>query len=91
MPPYRAPTKDMRAIGAKLAPTRHTSSGLRLMQVIVTASSAGPPKTVTIKLHAAGAEITGIRYFDSYTPGTLPETVWALANGSDVQVLGRLA
>ncbi|MGH9251576.1 MAG: hypothetical protein ACRD0W_18950 [Acidimicrobiales bacterium] len=62
----------------------------RLRQAAVVSAQAGPPRSLT--MHLAGdttTDITGVRFLDSYTP-VAADTVWALQNGSDFLVIGRL-
>jgi hypothetical protein len=63
---------------------------VRLRQGIVTATAAGQPATVTVKLGGSTTTISGIRYLSSYT-ATTNDTVWILQAGADLLVLGKLS
>jgi len=69
--------------------SRNHPSRTKLRQFKVTATSAGPPPTVTID--DRGEAIPGNRYLSSYSP-TVNDTVWALIDAdSDIIILGKLA
>lgn len=61
-----------------------------LKQAEVTATTAGPPATITIQISGDTTEISGIRYLASYTPST-SDIVFCLINKNDILVLGDLA
>lgn len=63
--------------------------GPQLRQGVVTATATGPNR-VTIKLGGSTVAIAGVRYLASYSP-TVNDTVFVLANGVDLLVLGKLA
>lgn len=61
---------------------------LQLRQAKVVSADATTPPTITITLD--DTNISGVRYFASYTP-TANDNVWLLVNGSDILALGKLA
>ena len=66
---------------------RRTSLELLLRQFKVTATSAGPPPTVTIE---DNGPVEGVRYLSSYSP-SVGDTVWAIVDEPDIIILGELA
>jgi exosome complex RNA-binding protein Rrp4 len=55
---------------------------------VVTNHTTGPPSSLTVTLQGTSTEISGIRYFDSYTP-TIGDTVVGHKVGTDYYVVGK--
>jgi hypothetical protein len=62
----------------------------KLRQGVVNAVAAGPPPTLTVTLSAGSVQLTGVRYFASYSP-VVGDTVWLEQNGTDLIATGILA
>lgn len=62
----------------------------RTTWAVVTATSTGPPKTVSLKIDGSSVAKAGYRYDASYTP-TVNDTVFCDWYGTQLIVLGKLA
>lgn len=56
----------------------------------ITATSAGPPATVSVKIDGQTTALSGIRYLASYSP-VVGDIVEILIDDTDVLILGDLA
>ena len=70
--------------GDTIAPT------LRLRQGRVVALNTSPNNSVDVQIAGDTNTLPKVRYLASYTP-TSNDTIWLLANGSDLLVIGKQA
>lgn len=64
--------------------------GLRALWGLVTATSVGPPHSVSVKLQGASTATSGLRYLAGYSP-VVNDVVLILVIHSDLVVLGPVA
>jgi hypothetical protein len=80
----------MRKLADRLQPSPRATTAMQLRQGVVTATAAGPPKTVTVQLGGETTPAAGARYLASHTPA-VNDAVWVLVAGRTRLVLGKLA
>lgn len=77
-------------LAREISPTKLPKQPVDLVFGVVTATAAGPPATVTVKISGSTTATAGLRYLSSYTP-SVNDTVLILSRGSDFVVVGKLA